>query len=273
MYHSPVKKNSTLQTAAGASVNKKKPVSAGLYLTDNRSRSVAQKKQYEGATSSIAAEGATVQLQTVILNTSQQYKYGLHSTITVGKEMNAWLDPDKQAQGQSANLNKIQNGLMGAIRKKYFMTGGEVVKGHLLNDNLGGSALSRNLYPITAAANHKHLMYAENLVKKRIWEEEKGTYYKVTVEGKPDIKTPNANFVTLVKEWDVKNNKVGKTLSNVRISSVFTKKINTAKPKSLDKKIPLKTFPNPLKGKKTKNPIRRAGKLSIADRKKRKNDK
>jgi hypothetical protein len=55
------------------------------------------------------------------------------------------------------------------------------IKGHLLNDNVGGPGTADNLYPITASANRKHEQLIEDWVKSEV---KKGyyIYYKVNIE-------------------------------------------------------------------------------------------
>lgn len=113
---------------------------------------------------------------------------------------------------------------MKAIRTKYSLDGGALVKGHLLNDNLGGKALDNNLYPITKEANGSHLHYAENLVKSTLWESRKGVYYKVAVGGTPDIDSPQSTFNITINNWDPGANKMGSNLaSTIVVTSDFGK--------------------------------------------------
>jgi hypothetical protein len=142
-----------------------------------------------------------LQRKTVINNVGQTYNYG-SGTTTVGKSMEAWLDPDDVPRGWSANLNSSQDAMMSAIREYWGIEGGDVVKGHLLNDNLGGTALGENLYPITRGANKDHLSFAENAVKTHVWTKQNGMYYSVNVYGTPNIYENVAYFDCVFKEWD-----------------------------------------------------------------------
>ncbi|HET6991790.1 MAG TPA: hypothetical protein VFJ43_10720, partial [Bacteroidia bacterium] len=129
------------------------------------------------------------------------------------------LDPAKPIKGQSANLNTSQNEMMDQIRADYGIKGGNVVKGHLLNDNLGGNALSTNLYPITKAANSAHLGYVENIAKLELWKHGKGIYYSVEVDGVPKITKPHASFVCQINHWDPATEKVGDQIAHVSVNS------------------------------------------------------
>jgi hypothetical protein len=117
------------------------------------------------------------QMETKIRNTPQPYTYNSkHDKVDVGKKMEAWLDEDEPIKGQEAAVNASQEELMMRLRKKYLgkqykKKAGHFVKGHMLNDNLGGTALNENLFPITVMANKQHLSYVENKVKARLWSE------------------------------------------------------------------------------------------------------
>jgi hypothetical protein len=54
------------------------------------------------------------------------------------------------------------------------------IKGHLLNDNLGGPGRAANLFPITAQANKDHEQWVETLVKQ--WVNQQGFWVKYVVQ-------------------------------------------------------------------------------------------
>ncbi len=143
-------------------------------------------------------------------HTDQTYDFGT-GKINVGDTMEVGIDPLDVPRGQSANLNKSQDKMMTAIRQRWGINGGGLVKGHLWNDNLGGSAMNYNLYPITKAANSDHLGYVENAVKKFVWQGQP-VYYKVEVDANPSIKEARANFACEVREWDPYTEEKGKKL-------------------------------------------------------------
>lgn len=78
------------------------------------------------------------------------------------------LDNPDIRKGEDAGKNKDQNAMMGDYRLKTGLVGGQLVKGHLLNEYLGGKAKNSNLYPITDGANSDYLGYVENHVKKLV---------------------------------------------------------------------------------------------------------
>lgn len=142
-----------------------------------------------------------LQRNTIVFEQKGQTYDWLYGRTQVGKIVRVGLDPDNMIQGQSANLNVAQDAMMCQIRKFWGIKGGNLVKGHLWNDNLGGSALNYNLFPITKAANSDHLYTVENVAKNYIYSQKKPIYYKVEVIANPDILSPNANFVCEIREW------------------------------------------------------------------------
>lgn len=151
--------------------------------------------------------GAVVQAKSYVKNTGQTFTWGKHKTI-VGKKMEAWLDPNDPVQGESANINADQTPMMDALRAHYVINGGDLVKGHLLNDNLGGKALNNNLFPITRAANKLHLQTTENYAKSALWTHKTPIWYTVEVGGAADANQTSHTFDVKLGKWDMKNNKL-----------------------------------------------------------------
>lgn len=112
------------------------------------------------------------QLKLIEKEESQKFKYGdkNEKEVEVGKRMVARLsldDPDIR-KGQPASKNTDQNAMMADYKSKMRLSPDQLVKGHLLNEYLGGKAKNSNLYPITDGANSDHLGYVENHVKKLV---------------------------------------------------------------------------------------------------------
>lgn len=153
-----------------------------------------------------------IQLASKVTNTSQDLRWGNkqeYSTI-VGKKMEAYLDPDDKLEGESANVNKDQDDMMQWIKSHHGIKATDAVKGHLLNDNVGGKALNVNLFPITKAANAIHLRTAENHVKNKLWDQDQGVYYRVTATNSGST----GRFDVFVQNWDPDTDvKSGKPLS------------------------------------------------------------
>jgi len=76
------------------------------------------------------------------------------------------------------------------------------IKGHLLNDNLGGPGIAQNLFPITHKANVDHDRLVEEPVKDRVNKEGGVVRYKVTATatstGTTDMKYDNGNYMSYV---------------------------------------------------------------------------
>ncbi len=102
--------------------------------------------------------------------------------VTVGKRMQAdWLGPD-HPQGTPPGSG-VQNGLMDKlITDPSKSAEDKYIRGHLLNDNLGGEGKAHNLYPITADANKKHHDSIEDTVKRWVNTEKYWVAYRVEVE-------------------------------------------------------------------------------------------
>ncbi|HNX01982.1 MAG TPA: hypothetical protein PKK33_11485 [Candidatus Cloacimonadota bacterium] len=189
---------------------KKSDVKQYSGFKDNRSEVVSQRNLHTLLNSNL------IQRKTVIENYGQTCTYGSvfnPQNVVVGHTMNAWLDPDNPIRGQSANVNTSQDNLMAWIKNIYPLAKGAMsVKGHLLNDNLGGTALDNNLYPISKGANGMHLSTAENYVKNAVWKDKKAVKYSVEVNGSTDYTGANdtnalATFQTSVSPWNDVNNK------------------------------------------------------------------
>ena len=99
---------------------------------------------------------------------------------TVGLSMHADpLGPDHPAgsgpTGQATLMAKLPTDPTLPEEQKY-------IRGHLLNDRIGGEGAPRNLFPITAAANRAHEQQIESRVKQWVNSDRYWVYYKVDVE-------------------------------------------------------------------------------------------
>lgn len=150
-----------------------------------------------------------LQLKTdIIYNTSTiNYTIGdVEDNAIVGSSMHAWLDPGDPVHGSEPG-SKVQGDLM-----KYFKDCGYkgMVRGHLLNAELGGLGIAANLYPITSKANSQHKLKVENYVKDYItntsdFDENNRLEYRVDVEKKTP---PEATFKCMLGHetssvWDL----------------------------------------------------------------------
>lgn len=260
-----------------------KAISATMDVTAAQKLSVGRNLQFEKRNLNVQSDAfmrhssnenpSALQLKTVVENMAQPCKYGPSDalkTVAVGKSMHAWLDPDNPLRGQSANVNTSQDPLMAWVKSIYPLAkGGMSVKGHLLNDNLGGTALDNNLYPISKGANGMHLSTAENFVKKAVWGG-KAVKYSVEVDGANNYseaggENASATFKTTVRHWnDVEDpDNVGDPIYTANIvSNLGTPKVRSAS----DANGPLKNISG--YGLKPKvKPTERVGELGEAEQK------
>ena len=151
-------------------------------------------------------------------------------TAIVGKEMTAEPLANDHAPGQDSGRNSGQNLLMaqlpggttGPARDRY-------IKGHMLNDNVGGPADDRNLFPITAQANSDHKNWVESYVKEDIARGYVGRYSVQANHSTPtkiNASDPNSkykvdgNFICNYSRLNSKLQPVGSPVS-ITIPSVF----------------------------------------------------
>jgi hypothetical protein len=194
-----VQKIAKVQTSAASQQNT--PGNGASSLIDNRPGTVSQLKTIEPP-SPTQGQSAPIQMKSKVQTTGQTFSWGPHKTI-VGSHMKAWLDPNYPLKGESANINTDQNAMMTALRAHYVINGGDLVKGHLLNDNLGGKALNNNLFPITRAANKQHLVTTENYAKAQLWTHGTPIWYTVGVSGKADANQHTHQFNVALGPWDM----------------------------------------------------------------------
>lgn len=135
----------------------------------------------------LGSSAAVAQRKTSIQHGTEQYSYYDHDAQerrnqTVGAEMKAWLDPKKPLKGSATGAPQaafIQN-----LRRTF--PNDNMIRGHLLNHDLGGYGVEQNLFPITSAANGVHLRTVEYGVKNALLQantDGKGVYYHVRVSG------------------------------------------------------------------------------------------
>ena len=127
-----------------------------------------------------------IQLKTKITHTTKPFTYpqnGNNVTEPVGAEMSAYLDPTDAVVGTGTDTSAgaPQLDLLHSLNANNRM-----VRGHLLNHDLGGFAVEENLYPITTSANNKHKTHVENPVGQALQAAHalnngSGVYYSVKV--------------------------------------------------------------------------------------------
>lgn len=91
--------------------------------------------------------------------------HGTQQVEHVGKVADAFIDPADPITGTAPNASKQQPQMYNRLKTTY---GQGFIRGHLLNDNLGGVGEVYNLFPITSSANSEHKITAEGHLKKYI---------------------------------------------------------------------------------------------------------
>lgn len=136
------------------------------------------------------------------------------SSDTVGLEMVADpLGPDHPAgsgpSGQSNLMGQLETDPELPAQQKF-------IRGHLLNDRIGGEGTARNLFPITAAANRAHEQQIESRVKTWVNSNRYWVFYKVRVSvgdvslqgaSKKSSNKVNSRFVCEASVYDLQGNK------------------------------------------------------------------
>ena len=105
----------------------------------------------------------------------------------VGVEMEALpLGPDHPQGSGPAGQNKLMD-LLPTDPSKYRPADERYIRGHLLNDNLGGPGRPVNLFPITALANARHHSQIESQVKTWVNDRKLWTTYKVEITNRTPL--------------------------------------------------------------------------------------
>lgn len=167
--------------------------------------------------------------------TADKPTYGGKQTVLgnkVASSMDVLLTPN-HPQGSSpkeldALFDKLPTkgsyDLPGNIAKKGTRTGDRLyIKGHLLNDNLGGPGTAENLFPITHQANVDHNNLVEETIKDRVNDKGEVMRYKVVAtfsssgdtdlvdSGSVPLKFVNGDFLCTTTEYPLNAAPVTKT--------------------------------------------------------------
>jgi hypothetical protein len=150
---------------------------------------------------------------------------------TVGMAMSVdWLNA-KHPGGSPPGASEQAPLMDQLITKPKTSSEDKFIRGHLLNENLGGLGVANNMFPITANANKNHLTFAETEVKKWVEDPNNYVFYEVKVGGvKAQLngkeKDPgnfvDCQFICNAQLKDAKG-KVGKTLTATIPSEYKTK--------------------------------------------------
>lgn len=149
---------------------------------------------------------ATAQLATKIKHTPGTVPFA-GKNYMVGKKMIAKLDPDDPVKGSATTADNYD--WMKGIRAYYDKAG--VIRGHLLNHDLGGYGVPENLYPISSMANSQHSDRVEQKVKGALSDSASNTKneieYSVDVNEKGPVTMPYES-VEFVCKWSDENGTV-----------------------------------------------------------------
>ena len=142
-----------------------------------RDSAIEQKNNYPKDTHRISKN--VLQLYSHIDYTTQEVNYSKvipisqtsyiteRATEIVGKHAHAELDPSDRLTGSGPARNTHKS-LMDSI--KVIQHGKKFIKGHLMNDHLGGIGEWYNLFPISDLSNKNHLNTAEAMAKEGVKE-------------------------------------------------------------------------------------------------------
>ena len=181
--------------------------------TKQPSRTIQQKRGGEGALEMVDNRPAgynyskdelkTAQLKTHVYCRTKEFKYDKHNSETAGNKIMAYLDPTDPQQGSEPSTSALSKTKEAFDRNNYH----SIIKGHLLNGLLGGPGIAQNLFPITPQANHLHLLYAENHIKRFLSTKHiypTGVMYSVEVtDADYTIDSPSCAFTCEAYPWIV----------------------------------------------------------------------
>jgi hypothetical protein len=100
---------------------------------------------------------------------------------TVGLSMTVdWLN-DKHPEGSPSSSSEQVELMRQLVTEPKKSSADKFIRGHLLNEHLGGPGVALNMFPITANANKNHLTSTESVVKKWVAEPDRWVWYQVKV--------------------------------------------------------------------------------------------
>lgn len=154
---------------------------------------------------------------------------------TVGVHMTVdWLDAAHAKGGTPPSGSALAIVMNRLVTDPGECSPDKYVKGHLLNENLGGKGEAKNLFPITGKANSQHLKSTEKIIKKWVLDKKPTTqwvWYEVKVDnikaefpakGKSSRNFVNATFYCRAVLKDAKGKEKESFLTAV--PSVHTKR-------------------------------------------------
>lgn len=122
------------------------------------------------------ANNQPVQMKTEVLLKTQKIKWerlpqygGKETDRDVGRNMRATLDWSDPRSGSTPGES---SDIMHDLRDNEDTANAKFIKGHLLNDHLGGLGIWKNMFPITSNANLQHLANMERYAKQYLLDAE-----------------------------------------------------------------------------------------------------
>ena len=112
---------------------------------------------------------------------------------TVGTKMVAEQLTPYHPQG-SGPASSAQANIFSVLPTQGATGNDRFIKGHLLNDNLGGPGLAENMFPITHQANVDHKAAIETEAKKRVNDQHYWARYEVVVKNRSVTALANGDF-------------------------------------------------------------------------------
>lgn len=162
--------------------------------TKQPSRTIQQKRGSEGALEMVDNRPAGI-IQAVFTQSSVNYVPQWLTVnkkqYSVGGKMEAKLAFNDPIYGSSTSQESSLEGLMAALKERYSQNKDvKLLKGHLLNHDLGGRAIPENLFPITYEANSKHKTHVEHPVETMLYKsknKDQYVHYIVNVDVKSKV--------------------------------------------------------------------------------------
>lgn len=156
------------------------------------------------------------------------FEHGQLGGSDIGLKMRAKpLGPDHPQGSGPTGQERLMNQLP-TNPQVYPDTASRFVRGHLLNDHVGGPGLPMNLFPITAAANAKHEQSVETFVKDWVNKRKLWIEYVVEVQATPELhtgddglKSIDAVFDATAAALDTNLNRISGLTKHVTIASTY----------------------------------------------------
>ncbi|MCR9171829.1 MAG: DNA/RNA non-specific endonuclease [bacterium] len=177
---------------ASSSTQQRKEANGSSGILNDQRSLAADQRLLQKSMQSTSSQGTAIQMapwSTGALDGKQTDVDWQTATLegdTVGVKMKATvLGPDHK-QGSAPKSSAQPNLMAGLPTDPNLPNKDKFIRGHLLNDNLGGEGLDYNLFPITANANKQHHDLIEKTVKDWVNRDRMWVQYSVNVMNTSD---------------------------------------------------------------------------------------